>query len=222
MPKWVLLLAEMYANTWIQRIQQETLRSRLTPRRGWKSSSVICHTAKGSLGVSGRRRRRMLMVCSGGIAKRWTSLERDKPSKHQWLQAVRARRQHPTDGTHLLCFLDRVAWKSIPPPRSWRRYGRREPGPCFVCPSQAVEACAERWALKGLRFAPGGYIQVEQSMSVHHCQSCLGECQDTASAALMLFKREPSSSLQNIPARLQNTPPGLLFKKEEWSSCITG
>lgn len=116
MPKWVLLLAEMYANTWIQRIQQETLRSRLTPRRGWKSSSVICHTAKGSLGVSGRRRRRMLMVCSGGIAKRWTSLERDKPSKHQWLQAARARRQHPIDGTHLLCFLDRVAWKSIPPP----------------------------------------------------------------------------------------------------------
>lgn len=38
----------------------------------------------------------------------------------------------------------------------------------------------------------------------------------------MLFKTEPSSRLQTVPARLQNTPPSLLFKREDWLPGILG
>lgn len=43
---------------------------------GWKSSAIVCHSAKASRGVSGSRRTRKTMVCSGGRAAGWMSLER--------------------------------------------------------------------------------------------------------------------------------------------------
>lgn len=49
-------------------------RSSTTPIFGWKSMSVSCQRAKGSLGVSCNTRKAMLMVCSGEKPAGWINL----------------------------------------------------------------------------------------------------------------------------------------------------
>lgn len=53
-------------------------RSSTTPILGWKSSSVSCHRAKGSLAVSCSRRKAMLMVCSGEKPAGWMNLQEEE------------------------------------------------------------------------------------------------------------------------------------------------
>lgn len=53
----------------------------MTPIFGWKSLSVSCHREKGSLGVSCRTRKAMLMVCSGENPAGWINLEEEENKK---------------------------------------------------------------------------------------------------------------------------------------------
>lgn len=56
-------------------------RSSTTPILGWKSLSVSCQRAKGSLCVSCNMRKAMLMVWSGEKPAGWINLERER-KKH--------------------------------------------------------------------------------------------------------------------------------------------
>lgn len=60
--------------------QMQKCYSRLstTPILGWKSMSVSCQRAKGSLGVSCNIRKAMLMVCSGEKPAAWINLEGER------------------------------------------------------------------------------------------------------------------------------------------------